>query len=379
MPALILSYGFRPLFLCVVAVALILIPWWIAIFFGAVPYLGPLPVISWHGHEMIFGFAGAAIGGFLLTAVANWTGRPPISGLPLAFIVTSWLLTRVAFAVDLGLTPGWLALMDCAYWFILTTLVGREILLARNYRNLKVVLILGCFLALTLAFHLGGPAVDWQRALLRCALILTSLLITLIGGRIIPAFTTNWLRANRPMTTLPGNIRALEAATFTFTLMLVGCWTIMPEDTLTGAVAVVAGLLQLARLCFWQGHRTLAEPLLFALHAGYAWLGIGFLLIGLTALGAVPLTSAGVHALGAGAMAAMIMAVASRAAMGHTGRRLAAGPLLATSFLLVHAAALLRVGASFNPQFLIWSALAWSLAFVSFAIPMLPILVRPAR
>lgn len=382
MTPLLLSYGFRPLFLCVVATGLVFIPWWTAVFFGLVDYHGPIGPIAWHGHEMVFGFVGAAIGGFLLTAVANWTNRPAVSGLPLALIVASWLLARLVLAIDLGLGTVPLLLVDSAYWILLTSIIGREIVLGGNWRNLKVVVILGGFIVLTVLFHASdtfGLATDTGRMALRAAIMLTALLITLIGGRIVPAFTGNWLRANKPQSNLPAAFGHLDRATFAVTILTAVAWTIAPTHVITALLALAAGALQLARLWRWQGHRTLTEPLVFVLHAGYAWLGVGFLLIGCSALIPSVAASAGTHALGAGAMATMIMAVSSRAAMGHTGRPLIAGWILSMSFAAIHLAALLRVGASFDMRLLTASALVWTLAFVLFAMHVGPMLLRQSR
>lgn len=379
---LIFSYGFRPLFLCATLIALIFVPWWIAIFLGAATYYGPIDPISWHGHEMIFGFAGAAIGGFLLTAVPNWTSRPPISGLPLGIIVTSWLLARIVFSIDVGLNATGLAAIDTLYWIALTGFIGREIVTTRNHRNLNVLAILAAFLGLTVLFHadaIFASDFDSQRLTLRAAIILTAVLITLIGGRIVPAFTGNWLRATQRGDLLPAPFGPIDRAVFATTIPLGFLWALAPLHTTTGWLALVAGTLQLIRLSRWAGHRTISEPLLFALHVGYAWLGIGFLLIGLAALTPAIGLTGGLHALGAGAMATMIMAVASRAAMGHTGRTLIAGKLLSASFITIHAAALLRVAASMDMRLISVSAALWTLAFLLFAAHVLPILFSGQR
>ena len=380
MPARLLSHGFRPLFLCATGAGLILIPLWIAMFLGLVDYSVPIPAVAWHGHEMLFGFGGAAVGGFLLTAVANWTGRPPVSGAWLATVVAAWLAARVAMSVDLGLGTIALTLADLGYWILLTGLMGREIIAARNWRNLKVVILLGLFTATTLIFHAGelfALDLDTRQVALRAAVMLFALLITLIGGRIVPAFTGNWLSANHPDAPRPAAFGTIDSLTFALTIIAAITWTLWPTQQLTGMVAVLAGLLQLMRLLRWCGHLTLAEPLLFVLHAGYAWLGCGFLLLGTSIFSGSVIPSAGIHALTAGAVTTMILAVAARAAKGHTGRPLTAGPWLSASFALIHAAAICRVAASMDMRLLGWSAGVWALAFLLYAVHIVPVLLGP--
>lgn len=377
------SYGFRPLFLCTVISAVGLIGWWTAIWYGWVP--GPtstLPRLSWHGHEMLFGFVGSAIGGFLLTAVANWTRRPPVGGLRLAMLVSTWFAARIGLAWDASLSPATLMLIDASYWVLLTAFMAQEVLSARNYRNLKIVAILAAFLMLNLLFHLDavlGYQLGSPDMSIRATIFLVCVLISVIGGRIIPAFTGNWLRQRfGPDATLPAAFNVFDGVVIAATVIAGVCYASVPASDVTGIILLLAGTLQLARLSRWQGHRTFADPLVIVLHVGYAWLGAGMLLLASGILWGAPVPSAGLHALGVGAMAGLIVAVSSRAALGHTNRPLVAGYLLSTVFVLINLAAIGRVLASaLDTSWLMTASLLWITAFLLFAFRIGPVLLGP--
>jgi uncharacterized protein involved in response to NO len=338
---------------------------------------------------------GAAIGGFLLAAVANWTGRSPVSGTPLLLLVVSWLLGRVVMLNGSILADGVILAADSLYWVLLTALIGREIWLSGNRRNLKVCLILGLFGLFNLLFHaqdligansqeLGFTQEQGLREMaIRGALMLICLMITLIGGRITPAFTRNWLKLNSPQEQcLPPAFNRWDGAAAAATLLLALGWIFAPEHPLTALLALVAGTLQLIRLSRWCGLRVVTEPLLFALHLGYGWLGLGFILLGLSSLVPAIPASAGIHGLALGAMAGLILAVAARAALGHTNRALKAGALMSGVFVLIHLAALLRVLATlpndWQGELLSGAAACWLTAFALFCVRYVPILLLPA-
>ena len=371
----LLSIGFKPLFLITGFSGLILIGVWVAYLSALLPeFAPPVSPLLWHGHEMLFGFVGSAIGGFLLTAVASWTKRPPVHGILLCVILLSWIAARLVMVVDLGLPLSARIAIDASYWLCLTAIIGREILLSKNYRNLPIVLVLSGFLALSIVFHF------FPVEALRAGLALICILITLIAGRIIPAFTTNWLRLTKgPKVATPTNFNAFDRVVALFTLPTLAYWSVFPFATLTGWLLLFGAILHAIRLARWQGHQTFSEPLIFSLHAAYAWLPIGLGLLGLTAINNGIALSAGIHALAVGAVATMIIAVSTRAAKGHSGQTLTSNRLLSLCFVLIHVAALFRIGQSFYPSLLIWSGAIWLFSFGVFTFSLIQIIFSPAN
>ncbi|GAA0787233.1 NnrS family protein [Marinobacterium sediminicola] len=376
----ILSNGFRPMFALASALALLAVAAWLAFWRGWMNPPGDmLQAVLWHGHEMLFGFVGAAIGGFLLAAVANWTGRKPVSGVPLLLLACTWLLARFV-ALTAGAWPDVINAMGAvSYWLLLAFLFGRELIHSGNRRNIKVLVIIALFALLSLAFHL-----HWlpELQVLHLAVVLVLALLTLIGGRITPAFTRNWLnRQSLEAAQMPAAFGVVDIVAAVSTPVAGAAWVFWSQSPVTACLLFLAGGAQLVRLVRWCGWQTASEPLLLVLHVGYAWLGIGLLLLAGSSVG-LWLPSAGLHALTVGAMGGMIMAVASRAALGHTGRELVAGPLMVMAFISLHLAALVRVLASLWPamtsSLLMLAGLLWLMAFAFFAWRYLPILLGPS-
>ncbi len=376
----ILSNGFRPMFTLAALQAVVALGFWLGLWNGWVrPPLTMAQPVLWHGHEMLFGFVGAAIGGFLLAAVANWTGRKPVSGGPLVLLAMCWVAARLVAFLGGDWPAAINAIAAASYWLVLAFLFGRELIQAGNRRNLKVLLILGVFALLSLAFHLQWlPALD----VLHLALVLVLMMLTLIGGRIIPAFTRNWLnRLNVEGVRMPAAFGPVDVAASILTPMAGIAWVFWPQSAATAIALLLAGTMQWVRLLRWYGWQTRTEPLLLVLHLAYAWLGLGLLLLAGSAVGWWSV-SAGLHALTVGAMGGMIVGVASRAALGHTGRELEAGAILSLAFLALHLAALVRVLASLWPAammtLILVSGVLWLLAFALFAWRYLPILLGPS-
>ncbi len=348
------NYAFRPLFLFGITWAIILIGWWVLAFTHqlALPPIG-YPGALWHSHEMLFGFAGAAIGGFLLTAISNWTNRPPVNGTPLIILSLFWLSGRVAITFSGALPPFLVALADLSYLIFFTLLAAREVTSVGNKKNYKIIIVLSVLILTNLAWHLGWilgheNAIEIARAALRAGIIVVILLISAIGGRITPAFTRNWLnRQNKPNGVPPTGFSRIDGLAIASTATLAPLWAIWPTSIVTGIIALLAGCMQLARLSRWKGLSTLKEPLLLILHLGYSWIGIGYLLLAASILtSSVPLGSA-IHALTLGAMMTMILGVSARAALGHTNREVSSSPLLNCCFILVTLATIARVMAGF--------------------------------
>lgn len=375
--------GFRPFFLLGSLYAAAVSALWVAMLLGLATAPAWLGATRWHAHEMLFGFAAAAVAGFLLTAVPNWTARPALTGGPLFALVALWLAGRVACAAPDLWPTAWLAVVDGSFLFALAAAVARPIAAARNARNYGVVaLVLGLAVANACvhADALGLLPGAAPRAL-RVALFVLVALIAVIGGRITPAFTVNALRrAGRDVTPVGPDLAARVAVPAV--IAFVAFDLVAPGAPASGVLAALAALALALRMRRWQTRRVLDDPLVWSLHLGSAWLPIGFALLALaTATPQVP-PLAGVHALGAGAIGTMILAVASRVALGHTGRALAAPPAAVTAYALVTAGAVMRVVAAFAPGragLLAVGGLLWASAFAVFACSYAPIFLGRAR
>lgn len=370
-PAL-LQAGFRPFFLGAALWSALALCLWLGVLVGHVALPTAFDPLTWHVHEMIFGFAAAAVAGFLLTAIPNWTGRLPLQGGSLAFLVLLWLGGRIAVATSaaIGVVPA--AVIDLSFLLLLLLAALREIVAGRNWRNLPLPAALGVLTTANLLVHLEAIGVADTAALgLRLALAVLLMLIALIGGRIIPSFTRNWL-AKRDPGRVPAGFGAADRIALAACAMGLAAWVAEFEAAITGAVLMVAGAAAAVRLARWRGYLTANEPLLWILHLGHAWLALGLMLLGLSRTWpAVPAT-AGLHALTAGAIGTMILAVATRATLGHTGRPLTAGRGTTAIYLLGTMAAALRVAAAFATALylplLAASAAAWIAAFLLFVV-----------
>jgi uncharacterized protein involved in response to NO len=372
--------GFRPFFFGGAAWALIALTLWISSLTGGLTLPTAFDPLAWHRHEMLFGFVGAVIGGFLLTAVPNWTGRLPIAGWPLAGLFGLWVAARLALLFS-GISGLWLAgLLDVGFFVLLGLLAGREVIEANN-RNLPVVgmvLLFGTADAidyLAVSGTIPAPDLGWQ-----LAISIVVLLISLIGGRIIPSFTRNWMAKQGITHGLPTQPGRFDLFVIVATAIGLLAWLTGPAEAPIGFVLLAAAALQAARWTRWSGYRTFADPIVLILHVGYAWVPIGLALLGLNLIGFVS-RSAAIHSLTAGAMATMILAVMTRASLGHTARELKANSATMILYLLATTGAVLRVSASlrlidYNMGIEI-AGLAWGGAFLLFLIAYAPVLWRP--
>lgn len=380
-PAL-LGHGFRPFFLGAALWAAGALALWLAALGGRLALPTAFDPITWHAHEMVFGFAMAAVTGFLLTAVPNWTGRLPLQGLPLAGLAALWLAGRVAVTASGTIGAGPAAVVDLAFPAVLLAAVLREIVAGRNWRNLPVCAAVAVLLTANALTHLEALGLAATSGLgLRLGIATLVALISLIGGRIVPSFTTNWLK-RRGEARLPASFGAADRASLALTVAALLAWTAAPAAMPTAGLALAAGLAQALRLARWRGHRTLAEPLVWVLHLGYAWVPAGLLLIGLAGLWPAALApTTALHALTAGAVGTMTLAVMTRATLGHTGRTLAADAGTAAVYVLVTAAAVARVLSAVVPgayvALLTISGVLWLAAFGLFVALYGPKLLAP--
>jgi uncharacterized protein involved in response to NO len=373
--------AYRPFFFLGPLWAVIALTVWLFTLSGAITLPSAFDPLAWHRHEMLFGFVGAVVAGFLLTAIPNWTGRLPIAGLPLAGLAALWLAGRLAVAFSAHTGAMLAATVDVGFYVVLAIVAGREVIAARN-RNVPVVGLVLLFGVADAMDHAAGagltadPDVGW-----RAAIALAVLMISLIGGRIVPSFTRNWMAKRGIREGLPGQPARFDLAVIGVTAIALLGWVVAPDARPVGGALALAGLMQLVRLSRWRGWRTTPDPLVLILHIGYLWLPIGLALIAAVSLGAPIPPSAAIHALTAGAMATMTLAVMSRAILGHTGRPLAAGGATVLAYVLITAGAMLRVGASLElldyTLGLDAAALCWAGAFVLFLLAYGPILFAP--
>lgn len=338
----------------------------------------------WHAHEMVCGFATAAIAGFLLTAVPNWTGALPIKGRPLAALFAVWVAGRIAMALSAELSPLVVGSIDVAFIPTLGAFAARQLMVKPERKNMAFLAMLVVMAGANVAYHLdvAGLATGDPLAAIRIALLTVVLMITMIGGRIIPAFTHNWLHLNAPWSPMPRRNQRLDALAVASVVVLIITRMLNPGDLLIGIVALVAGVANGARLAGWRGLATRASPIVFVLHVGYAWLVVGFFAVAIAALTDWLPEAAAMHALATGGIGTMILAVMSRASLGHTGRPLTVPPLVALSYWLVTAAAITRTFVpSLWPQgyyaAMIAAGILWMAAFALFAIVYGPMLVTP--
>ena len=373
MPSLF-DRGFRPFFLLAGLWAPTALLLWLAMLAGILELPTAMDPLAWHVHEMLFGFVAAAIAGFLLTAVPGWTGRPPLRGLPLAALAALWLSGRLAVALSAWIGAAAAAAVDIAFLAGLAAYCAREIAIGRSWRNLAVIALLALLIAANALFHLGETETAERAAI---ATIVT--LVAMIGGRVVPEFTRNWL-ARRGATTLPAQRDRFDSAAMAATVAAAIAWTVVGDRPLVGALLALAAVALAARLARWRGLATAAEPLLWVLHLGYLWLPVGLALLAVSVLAPAVPESVALHALTAGAMATMILAMMTRATLGHTGWPLTASRATAAIYLSVTAAAAARLASGLaddaGPVLLHASAAAWVTAFALFVLVYGPMLLR---
>jgi uncharacterized protein involved in response to NO len=374
----LLEKGFRPFFLLGALFAACAVPLWLCALWGKFQPGGDLGAMQWHAHEMLFGFSSAIIAGFLLTAVANWSGRETLTGAPLGTLAVLWVLARGALFFAARLPRVLPALLDIAFLPAVALACALPLLRAKSRRNYGFV---GLLLALSAAnaaahyFALRGDLASVRLAH-RFALDLIVIMMVAMTGRIVPMFTRNatrlpWLRA------LPWLERASLAAVILFALS-----DLLPSSLPSAVFAALAALLLLARLRFWGSLHTLGTPLLWILHAGSLFLPLGLALrAAATLTDTVPAGSA-VHALTAGALGSLTLGMMARVSLGHTGRTLTPARSVTVAFFCLITAALLRVGAPFLPsafylRLLSAAAVAWSAAFGLFLVAYWKILFAP--
>jgi uncharacterized protein involved in response to NO len=379
----ILSAGFRPFFLLSASWAALAVPLWLAILAGWIALPSALPPAVWHVHEMVFGYGAATVAGFLLTAIPNWTGRMPLQGGPLALLVLLWLAGRAGTLLSAIIGVDAAAVLDLAFPLVFLAVVAREIVAGRNWRNAPMLAALFMLLLGNMLVHLEAVGIAATAGLgNRLGVATLLMLISFVGGRIIPSFTRNWLTKQAPGAAPPAGFGGLDRAALAVTALALAAWVVAPDGPLTPWAELAAGLALGARFARWRGTATWREPLVWILHLGYAWLALGFVLLALGSVVATLPPTAALHALTVGAVGTMTLAVMTRASLGHTGHPLTASRGTTLIYLLVTLAALLRLiaplGGSYYLALLVLAGAAWSGAFGLFVLFYFGLLARPS-
>ena len=379
----ILTFGFRPFFFTATVWAALAMALWVPMLSGHLMVPTAFDPVSWHAHEFLFGYLGAVIAGFLLTAVPNWTGRLPIVGWRLGMLAGLWLMGRVAVAISGSVPAVLVALADLAFQAVFALLIAREIAAGKNWRNLIVLAMLGVFILGNALFHWEAAKGDYaaQGYGLRLGLGAGIMMIAVIGGRIVPSFTRNWL-VKRRSTALPvPPMQPFDKVALAALLVALVLWVVLPLGTPTGLALVLAGVLHALRLARWAGHRTFAEPLVTVLHAGYAFVPLGALALAVEILAPGSFGMAGAqHFWMAGAIGLMTLAVMTRATLGHTGQNLTAGAGTVIIYLALILSVFARVAGGVWPvvsgTLTTAAGLLWIVAYGGFAIVYGTLLLR---
>lgn len=367
------ALGFRPFYILAAALSVLAVPVWLAQYLGWLKGAANIG-LAWHMHEMVFGMAIAVIVGFLFTAARNWTGLPTPRGRHLAALALVWLAGRVAMLLA---PPLLAALVDALFLPLAAWPLYRVISKSGNLRNMFLVVLLSLLTLANVLFHaasLGWLALSPVTPV-HAAILIIVIIESVIGGRVIPMFTTNGAPGVKPVVRPRHDQLALA---------LVGAasaaWVAGAPGPLSAALCLLAACAVALRLIGWKSHRTLHVPLLWILHLSYAWIPIGFVLLGLAALG-IGQASTAIHALVVGSMAGLIIGMMTRTTLGHTGRALKAGRFEAAMYLLIQAGALARVLAAFVPgqwrdAALLASGVFWTGAFALYLVVYTPYLLK---
>jgi uncharacterized protein involved in response to NO len=376
----VLSFGFRPFFLGASLWAALIVALWLPMLEGALSLPTALGPFEWHVHELLYGFLPAVVAGFLLTAVPNWTGRLPILGTPLLALFVLWISGRAAVLTSQMTGLGIAAALDLSFLVALIAVIAREIIAGRNIRNLRVLALVALLLIGNAVFYFEAIYGGGDGYGIRIGVAAAVLLITLVGGRIIPSFTRNWLVRQGPGR-LPVPFNRFDGVTIVAGAIALACWMVAPTARATAVLLLIAGVLHTVRLARWAGERTSAEPLLMVLHVGYAFVPLGFFLVAFSILFPALLVSSGaVHAWTVGAIGLMTLAVMTRASLGHSGRPLTATGATRVIYVAILIAAVARLAAGFDiarMPMLHLSAAGWVLAYATFAVVYFPMLARP--
>jgi uncharacterized protein involved in response to NO len=379
-PIALLSYGFRPFFLAAALWACLAMVLWIGLLSGWWTFASGYGVIAWHAHEFLFGYIAAVMTGFILTAIPNWTGRFPLQGKPLLALFGLWLAGRAAMLATDEIGTAVAAIVDCAYLVTLTGVITQEIIAGSNWRNLRVVVLIGLTAVANIVFQAEVVIYAAPTYGLRLGVAAIVGLIMVVGGRITPSFTSNWM-TRQGSEKCPAPLGRFDIASIAVGAIALIAWIAAPDWFGTVLLLLLMAIAQAARLSRWAGARTWREPILFILHVGYAFVPLGALLLSFSMLWPqiVPASGA-LHAWTTGAMGIMTLAIMTRATLGHTGREVISTPATMAIYGAMLVATLVRITAPLLPaiyyQALLVAGVAWLLGYGIFIVVYGPMLLR---
>jgi uncharacterized protein involved in response to NO len=375
------SYGFRPFFLGASIWACVAMLLWIAALTGKLELAGDYGAHAWHAHEMLFGFASAVLAGFLLTAVPNWTGRLPVAGRPLLYLFALWCAGRAAMLAPGLIGPTAAAVIDALFLPTVLLICVREIVAGRKWADLKVVAGLGALSLANICFHHETIIEGAPDIAPRFAIAAYIGLIIVVGGRILPSFTRNWL-AKMGRTVFPVPYNRFDIAAILLSVLALAAWVFAPENRVTATAAGIAAVVQAVRLYRWRGWTTAVEPIVAILHVAYLFVPLGFLAITAASLGAMDGPSA-MHVLTIGTVTTMMLGVMTRATRGHTGRELTSSWTTNASYAAIVTCALVRPLTAVVPEYSGWlysaAGILWLSAFALYLAEYGPMLVMRRR
>ncbi len=337
--------------------------------------------VLWHQHEMAFGFVAAAVCGFSMTALPSWCKKPRLFGGKLFALWGLWIIGRIAFLIPDVLGPELLAAVDLLFVTALAMIATYYIVAGRNWTNSPVLLMLGAFAAGNWLFHLEILGISETAEFgFQLSIFAVVMLISIIGGKVTPAFTRNWLNKHDIKVDIAEPMQLFDKVALVSLVVFMVFQLFLPDETITIALAALAAVLHFYRMLRWKFWTVRSEPIMWVLHLGYFWIIIGLLLVVCMGFdGGVPASSA-MHAFTAGAFGTFILAMMTRATLGHSGREIKASILTSLIFVLISVSAVLRLIAPLlgenSDQVLLESAVAWVLAFGLFVVEYLPILTR---
>lgn len=381
------SYGFRPFFLFGALHAAIMVALWVPWFLGFVRVPSHYSPVIWHVHELLFGYVPAIVAGFLLTAVPNWTGRLPVVGWPLIGLFMLWLLGRLVTGVSALLPEFVVYAFPLVFAVAMVLVFGREIAAGRNWRNLKVVAVLCLFGLAQVLFYYETARYGHLIYADRAGVALIVMLIQIIGGRVVPSFTINWLR-RRGGDVLSRPFGRFDQLVMVLSGLALAAWVMLPlyeaAEWAVGNLLLIAGGLNLVRQWRWHPWPTWREPLVAILHMAFFSVGAGYLLAGYAALsGDYGAWTAALHCWTIGSIGGMTLAMMTRASRGHAGYELTAPPTTVVIYVLIVVAALARIWAALAPELTMvlipMAGLAWVFAFAGFAMFYGPMLLKRRR